>query len=117
MDELSGTENRIAVERMRYNERVQEYNTGAPAISGQPDGEDVRVQGIPVLPGAARGETGPEGQLQTDVDLPWILPCRGSGCCGAAAPPFHVLPRERYILTDFRLVRVAGARSRGAAAP
>jgi len=27
MDELSGTENRIAVERMRYNERLQEYNT------------------------------------------------------------------------------------------
>src|SRR6266849_3154651 len=26
MDELSGTENRIAVERMRYNQRVQEYN-------------------------------------------------------------------------------------------
>ena len=26
MDELSGTENRIATERMRYNERVQEYN-------------------------------------------------------------------------------------------
>jgi LemA protein len=27
MDELTGTENRLAVERMRYNERVQEYNT------------------------------------------------------------------------------------------
>ena len=27
MDELAGTENRIAVERMRYNERIQEYNT------------------------------------------------------------------------------------------
>src|SRR5713226_1821199 len=27
MDELSGTENRLATERMRYNERVQEYNT------------------------------------------------------------------------------------------
>ena len=27
MDELSGTENRIAVERMRYNQRIQEYNT------------------------------------------------------------------------------------------
>ena len=27
MDELAGTENRIAVERMRYNERVQSYNT------------------------------------------------------------------------------------------
>src|SRR5213593_328968 len=27
MDELAGTENRLAVERMRYNERVQAYNT------------------------------------------------------------------------------------------
>lgn len=27
MDELSGTENRIAVERRRYNERVRSYNT------------------------------------------------------------------------------------------
>ncbi len=26
MDELSGTENRLAVERMRYNEKVQEYD-------------------------------------------------------------------------------------------
>lgn len=26
MDELSGTENRIAVERMRYNEKVKDYN-------------------------------------------------------------------------------------------
>lgn len=27
MDQLEGTENRLAVERQRYNERVQEYNT------------------------------------------------------------------------------------------
>src|SRR4029079_10698711 len=27
MDELAGTENRLALERMRYNERVQAYNT------------------------------------------------------------------------------------------
>src|SRR5713101_3657757 len=27
MDELAGTENRIVVERMRYNERIQEYDT------------------------------------------------------------------------------------------
>src|SRR6266545_4402176 len=27
MDELAGTENRLAIERMRYNERIQEYNT------------------------------------------------------------------------------------------
>jgi LemA protein len=26
-DDLAGTENRLATERMRYNERIQEYNT------------------------------------------------------------------------------------------
>ena len=31
-DELAGTENRIAVERMRYNEKVQMYNTRAKSI-------------------------------------------------------------------------------------
>jgi LemA protein len=34
MDELAGTENRIAVERMRYNERIQEYNTGRRQFPG-----------------------------------------------------------------------------------
>jgi len=27
MDELAGTENRLSIARMRYNEKVQEYNT------------------------------------------------------------------------------------------
>jgi LemA protein len=31
-DELSGTENRLAVARMRYNEKVQQYNTRAKSI-------------------------------------------------------------------------------------
>jgi LemA protein len=34
MDELAGTENRIAVERMRYNERVQQYNTSRRKFPG-----------------------------------------------------------------------------------
>jgi LemA protein len=34
MDELSGTENRIATERMRYNERIQEYNTARRQFPG-----------------------------------------------------------------------------------
>jgi LemA protein len=34
MDELSGTENRIATERMRYNEKVQEYNTSRRQFPG-----------------------------------------------------------------------------------
>ncbi len=35
MDELSGTENRIAVERRRYNELVQSYNTSLSVIPGR----------------------------------------------------------------------------------
>jgi len=34
MDELAGTENRLSVERMRYNERVQEYNTSRRQFPG-----------------------------------------------------------------------------------
>lgn len=34
MDELAGTENRIAVERMRYNEAVQKYNTSRRQFPG-----------------------------------------------------------------------------------
>ncbi len=34
MDELNGTENRISVERMRYNEAVKEYNTYIKMIPG-----------------------------------------------------------------------------------
>ena len=34
MDELSGSENRIAVERMRYNEAVREYNVSVKTFPG-----------------------------------------------------------------------------------
>jgi LemA protein len=34
MDELAGTENRLATERMRYNEKVQEYNTSRRQFPG-----------------------------------------------------------------------------------
>lgn len=34
MDELAGTENRIAVERMRYNDRIQEYDTARRQFPG-----------------------------------------------------------------------------------
>jgi LemA protein len=34
MDELAGTENRIAVERTRFNERAQEYNTSVQQFPG-----------------------------------------------------------------------------------
>ena len=34
MDELAGTENRLATARMRYNERIQEYNTSRRKFPG-----------------------------------------------------------------------------------
>ncbi|HYT74636.1 MAG TPA: LemA family protein [Vicinamibacterales bacterium] len=34
MDELAGTENRLATERMRYNQRVQEYDTARRRFPG-----------------------------------------------------------------------------------
>src|SRR5437016_7112903 len=34
MDELAGTENRLAVERQRYNERIQDYNTARRKFPG-----------------------------------------------------------------------------------
>ena len=35
MDELAGTENRIAVERMRYNEKVRDYNRSIKRLPGR----------------------------------------------------------------------------------
>src|SRR4029077_20069293 len=32
MDELAGTENRLATERMRYNDRIQQFNTQRPGF-------------------------------------------------------------------------------------
>jgi LemA protein len=44
MDELSGTENRLAVSRKRYNDAVQTYNTEARGIPGS---WWVRLRGLP----------------------------------------------------------------------
>jgi LemA protein len=56
MDELAGTENRIAVERMRYNERVQEYNTSRRQFPGVITARIFRFQDYPLFdaPPAAR---------------------------------------------------------------
>ena len=65
MDELAGTENRIAVERMRYNERVQEYNTSAPAVSrrtSRPASSGSRT--LSAVQRATGGGAGAEGELR-----------------------------------------------------
>ena len=79
MDELAGTENRIGTERTRYNEQVQVYNTPAPALPVQPHGGDLRLQGIPVLPGAPRSQAGPQGGLRALVSS-WQLAADSRQC-------------------------------------
>ncbi len=64
MDELTGTENRIAAERRRYNETIAEYNTDAAQLPGQHHGEPLRLQGVPVLRGAGGRQDRAEGGLQ-----------------------------------------------------
>jgi LemA protein len=49
MDELAGTENRIAVERMRYNERIQEYNTARRQFPSNITASIFRFQDYPLF--------------------------------------------------------------------
>ena len=62
-DELSGTENRIATERMRYNERVQEYNTSRRQFPANITNAIFRFQDYPLFEAPRRGGRGPESGL------------------------------------------------------
>ena len=59
MDELSGTENRIAVARGRYNERVQAYNVQRRKFPSNITAGHLRLQGQ--LPAVRRTEGSGEG--------------------------------------------------------
>ena len=64
MDELAGTENRIAVERMRYNETGPGVQHLAAPVPGQHHGGDLRLQGrLQALRGARIGESCAESRF------------------------------------------------------
>ena len=63
MDELSGTENRLAVERMRYNERVQEYNTSVKKMPGALFARLFRFSPRPYFQAQAGAEQAPKVQF------------------------------------------------------
>jgi LemA protein len=63
MDELSGTENRIAVERMRYNERVQEYNVSRRSFPANITASLFRFKEYPLF------NAPPEAQRVPHVDF------------------------------------------------
>ena len=62
-DELAGTENRIATERMRYNERVQEYNTSRRQFPANITNAIFRFQDYPLFEAPGLGPGSPEGGL------------------------------------------------------
>lgn len=55
MDELSGSENRLAVERKRYNDSVQQYNTD---VRGIPGSWWARIGGFPAQKEYFKAEAG-----------------------------------------------------------
>ena len=63
-DELSGTENRIAVERMRYNEKVQDYNTLRRKFPSNITATLFGFKEYQLFQVAGRGEAGAEGGLR-----------------------------------------------------
>jgi LemA protein len=60
MDELSGTENRIAVERMRYNEKVQEYNTARRSFPGNITANIFKFKDYPLFEAPAEAKQVPK---------------------------------------------------------
>ena len=63
MDELSGTENRIAVERMRYNERVQDYNTSRRQFPANLTAKMFGFKEYPFFEAPPEAQAGAEGEL------------------------------------------------------
>ncbi len=76
-DELAGTENRIATERMRYNERVQEYNTSRRQFPANITNAIFRFQDYPLFEAPARGPGSAQSGLLAPQDRPIGLPTLG----------------------------------------
>ena len=64
MDELAGTENRIAVERMRYNERVQAYNTSRRQFPGVITARMFQFKDYPLFEAPAAAQEVPKVSFQ-----------------------------------------------------
>jgi len=63
MLELAGTENRLAVARGRYNERIQEYNTSTKKFPGNVTAKVFGFKGYPYY------EAPPTSQVAPKVDF------------------------------------------------
>ena len=64
MDELSGTENRIAVARGRYNERIQEYNTTRRRFPSNMTAKIFGFEEYPYFEAPSRRPAGAQGEFR-----------------------------------------------------
>ena len=88
MDELAGTENRIAVERMRYNERVQEYNTSRRQFPANITAAIFGSRTIPLFEAPESAKETPESGLFTaKAPLVGFATLRGVGPSNEATEP------------------------------
>ena len=86
MDELSGTENRIAVERMRYNERVQEYNTLRRRFPSNITATLFGFKEYPFFQAPPEAKAGAEGGFRTSSNRQPPHPLRrGHSFCNTSA--------------------------------
>ena len=60
MDELAGTENRLSVARMRYNERIQEYNAATRRFPGNVTAKVFGFKQYPYFEAPASAQTLPK---------------------------------------------------------
>ena len=59
-DELAGTENRLATERMRYNDRIQEYNTNLRKFPSNMTAKIFGFKSYPYFDAPASAEAAPK---------------------------------------------------------
>ena len=102
MDELSGTENRIAVERMRYNERVQEYNTSRRQFPANITAKLFSFKEYPFFEAPPEAKQVPKVTSRSPEKPPGGNPATVG--TPAVEQPRRLAAGARYVLTDFRLV-------------
>src|SRR5262249_22809951 len=109
MDELSGTENRIAVERMRYNQRVQEYDTARRQFPANLTAKVFGFKEYPFFQAAPEAKQAPKVNFTKPSCVPVAVPRPWERLLWSGRPSAFSMPltwRERYLLTDFRLLRI-----------
>src|SRR4029078_10126984 len=104
MDELSGTENRLAVARQRYNEAVQQYNTSRRQFPGNLTAKMFSFKDYPFFEAPADARQAPELNFTKQPSWGRRALARAAAVGTAAVEPSAVAracsPARRALLPD-----------------